>query len=52
MKSYAEELKRERRASGATDRKELADIEKRIKAMVAVIEDGAYVRGNGAHARA
>ncbi len=48
MKAYAEEtnrLNRERRASGATDRKELADIEKKIKAMVAVIEDGGYARG-------
>ncbi len=48
MKAYAEEtnrLNRERRASGATDRKELAAIEKKIKAMVAVIEDGGYARG-------
>ena len=48
MKAYAEETNRlnsERRASGATDRKELADIEKKIKAMVAVIEDGGYARG-------
>ena len=48
MKAYAEEtnrLNRERRASGATDRRELADIEKKIKAMVAVIEDGGYARG-------
>ena len=48
MKAYAEEtnrLNRERRASGATDRKEMADIEKKIKAMVAVIEDGGYARG-------
>ncbi len=30
---------------GATDRKELAGIEKKIKAMVAVIEDGGYARG-------
>ena len=48
MKTYAEEtnrINRERRASGATDRKELADIEKKIAAMIAVIEDGGYVRG-------
>ena len=48
MKAYAEEtnrLNRERRASGATDRKELAGIEKKIAAMVAVIEDGGYARG-------
>ena len=48
MKAYAEEtnrLNRERRASGATDRKELADIEKKIAAIVAVIEDGGYARG-------
>ncbi len=48
MKAYAEEtnrLNRERRASGETDRKELADIGKKIKAMVAVIEDGGYARG-------
>ena len=48
MKAYAEEtnrLNRERRASGATDRRELAGIEKKIRAMVAVIEDGGYARG-------
>ena len=48
MKAYVEEtnrLNRERRASGATERKELADIEKKIRAMVAVIEDGGYARG-------
>ena len=48
MKAYAEEtnrLNRERRASGATDRKELADIGKKIATMVAVIEDGGYARG-------
>ncbi|MXY39297.1 MAG: recombinase family protein [Rhodospirillaceae bacterium] len=48
MKAYAEEtnrLNRERRASGATDRKELADIEKRIASMIAAIEEGGYVRG-------
>ena len=48
MRAYAEEtnrLNRERRASGATDWKELAGIEKKIKTMIAVIEDGGYVRG-------
>ena len=48
MKAYAEEtnrLNRERRASGATDRAELADIEKRIASMIAAIEEGGYVRG-------
>ncbi len=48
MKAYAEEtnrLNRERRASGATDRKELAEIGKKIATMVAVIEDGGYARG-------
>ncbi|MCY4396871.1 MAG: zinc ribbon domain-containing protein [Rhodospirillaceae bacterium] len=48
MKAYVEEtnrLNRERRASGATDRATLAEIEKKIKAMVAVIEDGSYARG-------
>jgi len=29
----------------ANDRKELADVEKKIAAMIAVIEDGGYVRG-------
>ena len=48
MKAYAEEtnrLNRERRASGASDRRELADIEKRIASMIAAIEEGGYVRG-------
>jgi len=48
MRAYAEEtnrLNRERRASGATDRKELADVGKKIATMVAVIEDGGYTRG-------
>ena len=48
MKAYVEEtnrLNRERRASGATDRKELAEIEKRIASMIAAIEEGGYVRG-------
>ena len=44
MKAYVEEtnrLNRERRASGASDRRELVEVEKKI----AVIEDGGYVRG-------
>ncbi len=48
MKAYAEEtnrLNRERRASGETDRKELAGIEKKIKTMIDAIEEGGYVRG-------
>ena len=48
MKAYAKEtnrLNRERRASGASDRRELADIEKRIASMIAAIEEGGYVRG-------
>ncbi len=48
MKAHAEEtnrLNRERRASGATDRKELADIEKKIASMLDAIEEGGYVRG-------
>ncbi len=48
MRAWAEEtnrINRERRASGASDRKELADVEKKIAAMIAVIEDGGYVRG-------
>ncbi len=48
MKAYAEEtnrLNRERRAAGANDRKELADIRKKTASIIAVIEDGGYVRG-------
>ena len=48
MRAWAEEtnrINRERRASGASDRKELAQVEKKIAAMIAVIEDGGYVRG-------
>ena len=48
MKAYAEEtnrLNRERRASGATDRKELAGIGKKIASMLDAIEEGGYVRG-------
>ncbi len=43
--AQANRLSRERRASGATDRRGLVDIEKKIKAMVAMIEDGGYARG-------
>ena len=48
IRAYAEEtnrLNRERRASGASDRRELAAIEKKIATMIAAIEDGGYVRG-------
>ena len=48
MKAFVAEtnrINRERRASGASDRKELAEVEKKIAAMIAVIEDGGYVRG-------
>ena len=48
MRAYAEEtnrINRERRASGASERKELAGVEKKIAVMIAVIEDGGYVRG-------
>ncbi len=48
MRAWAEEtnrLNRERRASGASDRKELAEVEKKIATMISVIEDGGYVRG-------
>ena len=48
MRAYVEEtnrLNRERRAAGADDRRELAGIEKKMAAMIAVIEDGGYVRG-------
>ena len=47
MQAYAEEtnrLNRARRASGAADRRELAGIRKKIKGMVAVIQDGGYAR--------
>ena len=48
MRAWAEEtnrLNRERRASGASDRKELAAIGKKIAALISTIEDGGYVRG-------
>ena len=48
MQAYAEEtnrLDRQRRASGAADRRELADIGKKIRTMIAAIEEGGYVRG-------
>ena len=47
MRAWAEEtnrINRERRASGTSDRKELAGVERKIAAMIAVIEDGGYVR--------
>ena len=47
MRAYAEEtnrLNRERRAGGEADRKALADIEKKLKEIVTVIEDGGYSR--------
>ncbi len=48
IRAYAEEtnrLNRERRASGAGNRKEPAEVEKEIAAMIAAIEDGGSVRG-------
>ena len=48
MKAYLAETNRinkERRASGASGRKELAEVEKKIASIIAVIEDGGYVRG-------
>ena len=48
MRAYAGEtnrINRERRASAVSDRKELAEVEKKIASMIAVIEDGGYVRG-------
>ena len=47
-KAYGKETNRrnrERRASGATDRAALAEIENRIASMIAAIEEGGYVRG-------
>ena len=47
MRAYAEEtnrLNRERRSSGAADRKALSDIEKKLKEIVTAIEDGGYTR--------
>ena len=47
MRAYAEEtnhLNRERRSSGDADRKALADVEKKLKEIVAAIEDGGYSR--------
>ena len=47
MRAYAEEtnrLNRERRSSVATDRKELAGVEKTIKDIVTIIENGGYTR--------
>ena len=48
VRAWAEEtnrLNRERCASGEADRKELADIEKKMATMISVIEDGGYVKG-------
>ena len=48
MRAWAEEanrLNRERRASGETDRRELAAVKKKTAAMIGVIEDGGYVQG-------
>ena len=48
VRAWAEEtnrLNRERSASGEADRKELADIEKKMATMISVIEDGGYVKG-------
>ncbi len=47
MRAYEEinRINRERRALGAGDRRELAEVEKKIAAMIAVIKDGGYVRG-------
>ena len=45
MRAYAEEtnrLNRERRAGGEADRKALADVERKLKEIVTVIEDGGY----------
>ena len=47
MRAYAEEtnrLNRERRAGSEADRKALADVEKKLKEIVTVIEDGGYSR--------
>jgi len=47
MRAYAEEtnrLNRDRRSSGDADRKALADVEKKLKEIVAAIEDGGYSR--------
>ena len=47
MRAYAEEtnrLNRERRANAEADRKALADIERKLKDIVAAIEDGGYTR--------
>ena len=47
MRAYADEtnrLNRERRANAEADRKALADIERKLKDIVAAIEDGGYTR--------
>ena len=54
MRAWAEEtnrLNRERRTSGETDRKELAQVEKKIAEIVTAIEDGAYSRALGERLR-
>ena len=48
MRAWAEEtnrLNRERRASGESDRRALAEVRKKTAAMIAAIEDGGYVKG-------
>ena len=43
MRAYAEEtnrLNRERRLSSESDRKALADVEKKIREIVSIMEDG------------
>ena len=47
MHAYAHEtnrLNRERRTNGEADRKALTDIERKLKEIVAAIEDGGYTR--------
>jgi site-specific DNA recombinase len=54
MRAFAEEtnrLNRERRSSGGTDRKALADIEKKLKEIITAVEDGGYSRPLMAHLR-
>jgi site-specific DNA recombinase len=54
MRAFTEEtnrLNRERRSSGSTDRKALADIEKKLKEIITAIEDGGYSRPLMAHLR-
>ncbi|NIA72037.1 recombinase family protein [Pelagibius litoralis] len=47
MRAYVEEtnrLKRERRATAGADRRALSEIDRKLKEIVAVIEDGGYTR--------